>query len=62
MNKKYILPTVLFLIGMIVTILGSLLKIMHWPMGHLFLIIGMLTEILSIIILIIVLLKNSTNK
>ncbi len=59
MNKKYILSTITFLIGMIITILGSLLKIMHWPMGHLFLTIGMLTEVFAITILIIVLLKNS---
>lgn len=59
MNKKYFLPLVTFLIGMIITIVGTLLKIMHWSMGHLFLTTGLLTEIFAIITLIIVLFKNS---
>lgn len=59
MIKTYRVPFVLILLGMVVTIIGSLFKIMHWPGANLMLIIGMLIEALAIIVLIIVLLKNA---
>ena len=31
MKKKYTVPLVFFLIGMVITTIGSLFKIMHWP-------------------------------
>jgi len=58
MKKHFVIPLVLFLLGMVVTIIGSLFKIMHWPGAGILLTIGMLTEAFAIIILIIVLLKN----
>ena len=59
MIKTYRVPFVLILLGMVVTIIGSLFKIMHWPGANFMLIIGMLIEALAIIVLIIVLLKNA---
>ena len=58
MNKKYIIPLVLFLLGMVITIMGALFKLMHWPGASLMLIIGSLTEAIAIIILIISIFKN----
>ena len=43
---------------MVITTIGSLFKIMHWPGAGFMLIIGMLTEAFAIISLIIVLLKK----
>jgi hypothetical protein len=58
MQKKYLLPLIVFLIGMIITIIGSLFKIMHWPGASIMLIIGMLSEATALIILIITILKK----
>ena len=59
MKKQYTVPLVLFLLGMAITIIGSLFKIMHWPGAGLMLTVGMLTEAIAIITLIVVLLKNT---
>ncbi len=58
MKKQYAIPLALFFLGMAITIVGALFKIMHWPGASLMLIIGMLTEATSIIVLITILLKN----
>ncbi len=59
MNKIYIPSLVLFLIGMAITIIGSLFKLMHWPGASIILIIGMLSEAGAVILLIFALIKNS---
>ena len=59
MKKHYKLTLVLFLLGMIITIIGALFKLMHWPGANFMLIIGMLTEAIAIITLIVVILKNT---
>jgi hypothetical protein len=59
MISKYKIPLVLFLLGMVITIIGALFKIMHWPGASIMLVVGMLTEAFSIIALIIMILKNS---
>lgn len=59
MNKNYLTPTIIFLIGMIITIIGALFKIMHWTGANVMLAVGMLSEVVAIIILIITLTKNS---
>ena len=59
MKKQYTVPLVLFLLGMVITIIGALFKLMHWPGANFMLIIGMLTEAIAIITLIVVLLKNT---
>ena len=58
MQKKYLLPLIVFLIGMILTIIGALFKIMHWPGASIMLIIGMLSEATALIILIVTILKK----
>jgi uncharacterized membrane protein len=58
MDKNYKIPLILFLIGMVITILGALFKIMHWPGASIILIIGMFTEMSALIVLIARLLKN----
>ncbi len=59
MKKQYIVPLVLFLLGMAITIIGALFKIMHWPGANFMLTIGMITEAIALITLIVVLLKNT---
>ena len=59
MNTKYKIPLVLFLIGMVLTVVGALFKIMHWPYASILLIVGMLSEAVAIITLIAVILKKS---
>ena len=59
MKKQYIVPLVLFLLGMVITIIGALFKLMHWPGANFMLIIGMLTEAIAIITLIVAILKNT---
>lgn len=59
MKKHYKVALVLFLLGMIITIIGALFKLMHWPGANFLLIIGMLTEAIAIITLIAVILKNT---
>jgi len=58
MKNQYKLPLILFLIGIILTIVGSLFKLMHWPGATIVLTVGMLTEVAAIISLIILLIKN----
>ena len=59
MKKHYKVALVLFLLGMINTIIGALFKLMHCPGANFLLIIGMLTEAIAIITLIVVILKNT---
>ena len=59
MKKQYTVPLVLFLLGMVITIIGELFKLMHWPGANFMLIIGMLTEAIASITLIVVILKNT---
>ena len=59
MKNQYKLPLILFLIGMILTIIGSLFKLMHWPGATIMLIVGMLTEVAAIITLILVISKKN---
>lgn len=59
MKKQYTIPLVLFLLGMVITIIGALFKIMHWPGAGITLTVGMLTEAFAIITLIVILLKNT---
>ena len=58
MKKQYLVPLVLFLLGMVITIIGALFKLMHWPEANFMLMIGMLSEAIAIITLIVVLLKK----
>ena len=58
MKKQYAIPLVLFFLGMAITIIGALFKIMHWPGASITLTLGMLTEAAAIIVLITILLKN----
>ncbi|HLO72520.1 MAG TPA: hypothetical protein VK164_01160 [Flavobacterium sp.] len=58
MKKQYAIPLVLFFLGMAITIVGALFKIMHWPGANIMLTLGMLTEAAAIIVLITILLKK----
>jgi hypothetical protein len=63
MKNKYII--VIFVIGLIITILGSLFKITHWEIyninGNLLLTIGMFCEIAACLIFVFKLLTNKNN-
>lgn len=58
MKNQYKLPLILFLIGMILTIIGSLFKLMHWLGATIMLTVGMITEVAAIISLIVLLVKK----
>ena len=59
MKKQYTIPLSLFLLGMAITIIGALFKIMHWPGAGIMLTIGMLTEAIAIITLIVIILRKT---
>ncbi|WP_445717415.1 GldL-related protein [Flavobacterium sp.] len=58
MKKQYTVPFVLFLLGMAITIIGALFKLMHWPGANFMLIIGMIAEAIAILTLIVTILKK----
>jgi hypothetical protein len=59
MKSQYIIPLVLFLLGMLLTIVGALFKIMHWPFASMLLISGTLCEAIAIISIIVIVLKKT---
>lgn len=44
---------------MVITIIGSLFKLMHWPGAGIMLTVGMLTEAIAIITLIVIILRKT---
>lgn len=58
MKKQYTIPLVLFLLGMVITIVGALFKLMHWPGANIMLTIGMITEAIALISLIVIIFKR----
>lgn len=58
MNQNFIPAIIFFLIGMMITIIGALFKLMHWTGANALLTIGLLSEALSILILIIAIIKT----
>ncbi len=58
MENKYKIPLIIFLLGMALTILGALFKIMHWQFAGGLLIFGMSLEVIAIFVLIYKLLKT----
>ncbi|CAM3682297.1 gliding motility protein GldL [Flavobacterium saliperosum S13] len=56
MTNKHIL--IAFVLGCIITIVGALFKIMHWPGASLLLILGMLSEASAGVMLIVKIYKN----
>ncbi len=59
MKYKHII--VVFVLGMIFTTIGALLKIMHWPMASGILTSGMLAEVLACLMLIYKLIVNKNS-
>ena len=58
MKKQYALPILFFTFGIITTIVGALFKIMHWPGASTILTVGLLSEAVALIIVIISILKH----
>lgn len=56
MKYKHIL--IAFALGCIITIIGALFKIMHWPGASLLLILGMLSEASAGVMLIVKIYKD----
>ncbi|ESU26539.1 gliding motility protein GldL [Flavobacterium limnosediminis JC2902] len=54
-NKQIVLA---FILGCIITIIGALFKIMHWPGASIMLILGMLCEAFAGVMLIIKIYRN----
>lgn len=58
MERKFRTPLRLLLLGMAITIVGALFKIMHWPLANILLGIGLICEAVGLIMLI----ANAMNK
>jgi hypothetical protein len=58
MKKQYAIPLVLFLLGMVITIIGALFKIMHWPGANFLLSLGLFSEAAAIIVIMIAITKR----
>lgn len=58
MERKFRTPLRLLLLGMAITIVGGLFKIMHWPSANILLGIGLICEAIGLIMLI----ANAMNK
>jgi hypothetical protein len=52
MEAKYKIPLILLILGMAITIIGALFKLMHWPMANVLLFIGLICEAVGLIMLI----------
>jgi hypothetical protein len=57
MKKQYAIPLVLFLLGMVITIIEALFKIMHWPGANFLLSLGLFSEAAAIIVIMIAITK-----
>lgn len=58
MKSEYKMPLIIFLFGMVITIIGALAKILDWPFSDALLITGMGLEAAGIITLIIKIVKK----
>ena len=58
MENKYKIPFILFIIGIGATVIGAVFRIMHWPFGRLLLTVGVVTEMIALLSLIVILLKK----
>jgi hypothetical protein len=58
MKKQYALPILFFKLGIAITIIGALFKIMHWPGATILLVTGLLAEATALIVLIISIAKR----
>jgi len=59
---KYYQIIIVLVLGLIITIVGALFKVMHWPYASIMLITGMFTKVAALILLIIKLISDrSTN-
>jgi len=60
--KQFVTPLILFILGIIFTILGALFKIQHWQFASEILTIGALLEVLGLLVLIFILIKYYMKK
>jgi hypothetical protein len=58
MKKQYALPILFFTLGIAITIIGAMFKIMHWPGATIILTAGLLAEATALIVLIITIAKR----
>ena len=61
MKKQYALPILFFTLGIAITIIGALFKIMHWPGANLIISFGLFLEIIFGAAIMIYLLKNKNK-
>ncbi|AUC82006.1 hypothetical protein CW733_07660 [Lacinutrix sp. Bg11-31] len=60
--KQFVLPLVIFILGIILTIIGALFKIQHWPYAPQILTLGTIVEVIGLLLLIVVLIKYFFKK
>jgi len=56
--RQFILPLIIFILGVIFTIVGALFKVLHWPYAPELLILGTVVEVVGLIVLIFILIKH----
>ncbi|WP_299385255.1 hypothetical protein [uncultured Lacinutrix sp.] len=60
--KQFILPLIIFILGIILTIIGALFKIQHWPYASQILTLGTIAEVIGLVFFIVVLIKYFFKK
>jgi len=56
--KDFKFPLLFLIVGAAVVIIGALFKIMHWPYGNVFIMVGGVLEVIAAILVIVQLLKT----
>ncbi|WP_290696865.1 hypothetical protein [Lacinutrix sp.] len=60
--KQFVPALLIFIFGIILTIIGALFKIQHWPYGSVILTLGSVVEVIGLIVLIVILIKYFLKK
>ena len=58
MKKTYTFPLTLLVLGVVITIIGAIFKLMYWPGAKIMMLFGMLAEVIGLIVLIYRMLKK----
>lgn len=60
--KQFVVPLLIFILGVIFTIIGALFKIQHWQLASEILTLGSILEVLGLIVLMVILIKYFLKK
>ncbi|MEJ6791928.1 MAG: hypothetical protein QNK89_04130 [Lacinutrix sp.] len=60
--KQFILPLLIFILGIILTIVGALFKIQHWAYASQILTLGTIVQVVALAFLMVILIKYFFKK